>query len=146
MRLMPARSPKPACSVVPRMPMKMSGNAKSAMIRCRSRSSLMKSRWANARIAEASLTRATHDLEVRVFEARRVRLHECERGLDGSEDRVDGLTVELELEGRATARQVAESRELVAEAGPIVGIDEHVVLDQIALDIVRRAERDDATF
>src|SRR5438876_580765 len=146
MRLMPARSPKPACRVVPRIPMKMSGNAKSAMIRCRSRSSLMKSRCASARIAEASLTGLTHDFEVRVFEARRVRLHDRERGLDGSEDRVDGVPVELELEGRAAARQVAEPRKLVAEARPIVGIDEHVILHQIALDVVGRAERDDATL
>src|SRR2546426_4901996 len=146
MRLMPARSPKPACSVVPRIPMKMSGNAKSAMIRCRSRSSLMKSRCANARIAEASLTGLTHYFEVRVLEAGRVRLHDRERGLDGSEDRVDGVPVELELEGRSTARQEAKSRELVAEAGPIVGIDEDVVLNEIALYIGGRAEGDDATL
>src|SRR2546428_13969197 len=146
MRLMPARSPKPACSVVPRIPMKMSGNAKSAMIRCRSRSSLMKSRCANARIAEASLTGLTHYFEVRVLEAGRMRLHDRERGLDGSEDRVDGVPVKLELEGRAAARQEAESRELVAEAGPIVGIDEDVVLNEIVLDIGGRAEGDDATL
>src|SRR5438270_7394013 len=107
MRLMPARSPKPACRVVPRMPMKMSGNAKSAMIRCRSRSSLMKSRCASARIAEASLTRLAHDLEVRIFKAGRVCLHDRERGLDGAKDRVDGVPVELELEGRTVARQIA---------------------------------------
>src|SRR5438309_4295207 len=146
MRLMPARSPKPACRVVPRMPMKMSGNAKSAMIRCRSRSSLMKSRCASARIAEASLTRLAHDLEVRIFKAGRVGLHDRERGLDGAKDRVDGVPVELELEGRTAARQVAESGELVPEAQPIVGVDEHVVLDQIPLDVVRRAERHDATL
>src|SRR2546428_5455616 len=145
MRLMPARSPKPACSVVPRIPMKMSGNAKSAMIRCRSRSSLMKSRWANASIAEASVTRLGHDLEVGVLEAGRMRLHDRERGLDGSEDRVDGVPIKLELEGRSTARQEAESRELVAEAGPIVGIDEDVVLNEIVLDIGGRAEGDDAS-
>src|SRR2546428_9528739 len=100
MRLMPARPPKPACRVVPRIPMKMSGNAKSAMIRCRSRSSLMKSRCASARIAEASVTCLGHDLEVGVLEARRMRLHDRERRFDGAKDRVDGLTVELELEGR----------------------------------------------
>src|SRR4030088_1545164 len=127
---MPARSPKPACRVVPRMPMKMSGNAKSALIPCRSRSRLMKSRCESARSAEASLTRFSHDLEVGVLEAGRVCLHDGERGLDGAEDRVDGVPVELELERRTTGRQVAESRELVAEARSIVGIDEHVVLDQ----------------
>src|SRR5439155_1556176 len=146
MRLMPARSPKPACRVVPRIPMKMSGNAKSAMIRCRSRSSLMKSRCASARIAEASLTGLTHYFEVRVLEAGRMRLHDRERCFDRAKDRVDGVTVELELEGRTAARQVAESRELVAQARAIGGIDEHVVLDQIALDVVGRPERDDATL
>src|SRR5207244_1483564 len=82
----------------------MSGNAKSAMIRCRSRSSLMKSRCASARIAEASLTRLPHDLEVRIFKAGRVGLHDRQRGLDGAKDRVDGVPVELELEGRTAAR------------------------------------------
>src|SRR5437870_12468758 len=105
MRLMPARSPKPACRVVPRIPMKISGNAKSAMIRCRSRSSLMKSRWANASIAEASLTGLTHYFEVRVLEAGRTRLHDRERRFDGAKDRMDGVTVELELERRTAARQ-----------------------------------------
>src|SRR5438552_15175250 len=106
MRLMPARSPKPACRVVPRIPMKMSGNAKSATIRWRSRSSLMKSRCASARIAEASLTCLTHDLQVRVLESRRVRLHDAERGLDAAQDRVDGVAVELHLERRAAARHM----------------------------------------
>src|SRR2546428_13742471 len=146
MRLMPARSPKPACRVVPRMPMKMSGNAKSATMRCRSRSSLMKSRCASARIAEASLICLGHDLEVRVLEARGVRLHDRKRRLDGSKDRMDGVPVELELERRATAGHVAETRELVAKTRAIVGVDEHVVLDQIALDVGGGAERDDATL
>src|SRR3989454_6962457 len=146
MRLMPARSPKPACSVVPRIPMKMSGNAKSAMIRCRSRSSLMKSRCANARIAEASLTGLAHYFEVRVLEAGRMRLHDRERCFDRAKDRVDGVTVELELEERAAARHVPQARELVAQARAIGGVDEDVVLDQIALDVTRRPERDDAAF
>src|SRR3989441_1765975 len=146
MRLMPARSPKPACSVVPRMPMKMSGNAKSATIRCRSRSSLMKSRCASARIAEASRTGLPHDFEVRVLEAGRMRLHDRKRCFDRAKDRVDGVTVELELEGRAAARHVPQARELVAQARAIGRVDEDVVLDQIALDVTRRPERDDAAF
>src|SRR3989442_11266034 len=146
MRLMPARSPKPACSVVPRMPMKMSGNAKSATIRCRSRSSLMKSRCASARIAEASLTGLAHYFEVRVLEAGRMRLHDRERRFDRPKDRVDGVTVELELEGRTAARHVPQARELVAQARPIGGIDEDGSRDQIALDVTGRPERDDAAF
>src|SRR5712691_9219508 len=104
---MPAWPPKPAWRLVPRMPMKISGNAKSATIRWRSRSSLMKSRWARARMAEASLTGAAHDLEVRVLEARCVGLHDAERGLDAPEDRVDGVAVQLDLEGGAPARRMA---------------------------------------
>src|SRR6266550_4574694 len=146
MRLMPARSPKPACRVVPRMPMKMSGNAKSATMRCRSRRSLMKSRCASARIAEASVTALAHDLEVGVLEAWGVCLDDGQRRLDGPKDRVNGVPIKLELEGRSSARQVSESRELVTKSRAIVGVHEHVVLDQIALDLVRRAERDDATL
>src|SRR6267143_1554549 len=104
---MQAWPPKPAWRLVPRMPMKISGNAKSATMRWRSRSSLMKSRWARARIAEASLTCLAHDLEVRVLEVRRVRLHDAERSLDAFQNGVDGVTVELDLEWGASARRMA---------------------------------------
>src|SRR3989442_6564299 len=143
MRLMPARSPKPACSVVPRMPMKMSGNAKSATMRCRSRRSLMKSRCASARIAEASLTLPAHDLQVRVLKARRMGFHDSEGRLDGAEDRVNGMSVQLELERRPAARRVTEPRELVAESRTVARVDEDVVLDEVALDVVGCAERND---
>src|SRR5712691_1749986 len=125
------------------MPMKMSGNAKSATMRCRSRSSLMKSRCASARIAEASLTLSAHDLEVRVLEARGVCLHDRKRSLDRAKDRVNGMSVELELERRPPARRVTEPRELVAESRTVARVDEDVVLDEVALDVVGCAERDD---
>src|SRR6266550_5671955 len=135
--------PNPAWRLVPRMPMKMSGNAKSATIRWRSRSSLMKSRCASARMAEASLTCLTHDLQVCVLEARRVRLHDAERSFDASQDRVDGVAVELHLERGAAARRVAEPGELVAERRTVGRVDEDVLLDEIALDVVGRTERHD---
>src|SRR5438128_1381467 len=137
---MPACPPKPAWRLVPRMPMKISGNAKSATIRWRSRSSLMKSRWARARIAEASVIGTTYDLEVRVLEAGGVRLHDAERGLDAPEDRVDGVAVELDFERSATARRVAKLGELVAERRTVGRVDEDVLLDEIALDVVRGPE------
>src|SRR2546425_6843677 len=143
-RLMPARSPKPACNPVPRMPMKMSGNEKSAMIRWRSRSSLIKSRCARTRIPDASVIRPAHDLEVGVLEARRVGLHHRERRLDGTQERVDAVPVELDPERRIRARDVPEAGQLLAQAGPVLRIDQHVLLDQIALDVVGRAVRDDA--
>src|SRR6185503_13888616 len=125
------------------MPMKISGNAKSATMRWRSRSNLMKSRWASARIAEASVTRLTHDLEVCVLEARGVRLHDGERRLDAPQDRMDRVAIELDLEGGATARRVTETAKLVAKRRTVGRVDEDVLLDQIALDVVGRAERDD---
>src|SRR5437899_8346933 len=97
--------PNPAWRLVPRMPMKIRGNAKSATIRWRSRSSLMKSRWASARIAEASLTGAAHDLEIRVLEARGMGFHDAERSLDASQNGVDGVAVELDLERSTAARR-----------------------------------------
>src|SRR2546425_6022064 len=139
--LTPARSPNPACSVVPRMPMKMRGNEKSAMIRCRSRRSLAKSRCARTRIADASLTGLAHDLEIRVLEARRVRLDNGERRLDRAEERLHCVPVELHLEGRPVDRHVAEPGELVAQSASLARVDEHVVLDEIALDVGRRPER-----
>src|SRR2546423_4392433 len=90
--------PNPAWRLVPRMPMKINGNAKSATMRWRSRRSLMKSRCARARIADASLICLTHDLQVRVLEARRVRFHDAERSLDAAQDRVHRMAVELDLE------------------------------------------------
>src|SRR5438552_5947591 len=125
------------------MPMKISGNAKSATIRWRSRNSLMKSRWARARIAEASLTSAAHDLEVRVLEARRVGLHDAQRCLDASQDGVDGVTVELDLEWGAPARRMTEPRELVAQSGSVGRVDEHVFLDEVPLDVCGSSERHD---
>src|SRR5438093_9582216 len=102
--------PNPAWRLVPRMPMKISGNAKSATIRWRSRSSLMKSRCASARIAEASLTGAAQDLQVCVLEPRRVGLHDAERCPDASQDGVDGVNVELVFEWVAAARRITEPR------------------------------------
>src|SRR5437773_10611081 len=135
--------PNPAWRLVPRMPMKISGKAKSATIRWRSRSSLMKSRWASARIAEASVTGSAHDLEVRVLEAGRVGLHDAERCLDAPEDRVDRVSVQLDLKGRAATRRVTESRELVAQSRSVGRVDEHVFLDEIPLDVVGCSERHD---
>src|SRR5882762_1335212 len=138
--------PNPAWRLVPRMPMKISGKAKSATMRWRSRRSSMKSRWARARIAEASLTGAAHDLEVRVLEARGVGLHDGERRLAAPEDRVDGVAVELDLERGAAARRVTESRELVPEGRPVGRVDQHVFLDQVPLDVIGRSERHDLAF
>src|SRR5438093_3302308 len=135
--------PNPAWRLVPRMPMKIRGNAKSATMRWRSRSSFMKSRCASARIAEASLTGAAHDLEVCVLEARRVGLHDAERCLDASQNGVDGVTVELDLEGGAAARRMTEPRELVPQSGSVSRVDEHVFLDEIPLDVVGCSERHD---
>src|SRR6267378_1053338 len=140
---MPAWLPKPAWRLVPRMPMKISGNAKSATMRWRSRSSLMKSRCARARIAEASVTCFTHDLQVRVLECRGVRLHDAERSLDAAQDRVDSVAVELDLERGAAARRVAESGELVAKRRAVGRVDQHVLLDEVALDVVGCPERHD---
>src|SRR5207249_9722876 len=137
---------EPAWRLVPRMPMNISGNAKSATMRWRSRSSLMKSRCARARMAEASLTGAAHDLEVCVLEARRVGLHDAERGLDAAEHRVDGMAVELDLEGCSAARRIAKPCELVAQSGPVGRVDEHIFLDEVPLDVVGCAERDDLAF
>src|ERR1700730_3755936 len=106
--------------------MKISGNAKSETMRCRSRSSLMKSRCASARMAEASLTRAADDLEIGVLEGRRVRLHHAERSLDAPQNGVDGVAVELHLEWGAAARRMAESGELVAEGRSVGRVDENV--------------------
>src|SRR5216110_2452746 len=135
--------PNPAWRLVPRMPMKISGNAKSATMRWRSRSSFMKSRCASARIAEASLTGAAHDLEVRVLEARRVGLHDAERCLDASQNGVDGVTVELDLEWGPASRRMTEPREFVAQSGSVTRVDEHVFLDEIPLDVVGCSERHD---
>src|SRR5256886_7252836 len=142
----PAWPPKPAWRLVPRMPMKISGNAKSATMRWRSRSSFMKSRCASARIAEASVTRLTHDLQVRVLEGRRVRLHDAQRRLDAAQDRMHGVAVELDLERSAAARRMAEPGELVSERRAVRRVDQDVLLDEVTLDLVGRPERDDLAF
>src|SRR5438093_3247612 len=145
-RFTPARSPKPVCRLVPRIPMKMTGNANSAIIRWRSRRSFVKSRWAITRMAEASLARPAHDLEVCILEARRMRLHDGEGSLDAAQDRVDGVAIELDLERSAAARRMAEPGQLVPKRGTIGRVDEEVLLDKVALDVVRGAERHDLAF
>src|SRR3981081_2744598 len=81
-RLKPVDPPNPACRLVPRIPMKMSGKAKSDTIRARSRSSLIRSRCASVRTADTSLTCCSDDLEIGVLKARHVRAHQRERRLD----------------------------------------------------------------
>src|SRR5436309_4353087 len=145
-RFTPARSPNPVCRLVPRIPMKMTGNANSAIMRCRSRMSLVKSRWAMTSITDASLIASTHDLEIGILEARRVRPHDAQRGLDRAEDRVDAMSVQLDIERRSAIRNVTEPCELIAQSRTIRRVDEDVVLDEVALDVVGRAERDDAAL
>src|ERR1700687_5079065 len=89
-RLIPDAPPKPACSVVPRMPMKISGKLKSAMMRVRSRRSLMRSRCASVRTPDSSfiLQPRSDDLEVRVLEARRVCADHRQRRLDRLQHRM----------------------------------------------------------
>src|SRR4051812_22760296 len=129
------------------MPMKMSGNEKSAMIRVRSRSSLMRSRWASVstpessvmffRLRSCSFGLRRHDLEVRVLERRRVRADERQRRLDRPQDRMDAATREHDLEWAFALDGQLEPRKLVAQAPSVVGIDEDVLLDQILLDVRR---------
>ena len=59
---------------------------------------------------------------------------------------MDGVSVQLDLERRTAIRHVAEPRELVAESRTIRRVDEDVVLDEVALYVGGRAERNDATF
>src|SRR5437868_963194 len=90
---------------------------------------MIASAWGSARSAEASVTLAAHDLEVGVFEAGGVGLHHGERRLDGTQDRMNAVTVELDLEGWPAARPIAEARELVAKTGTVRSVDEDVILD-----------------
>src|SRR3954464_4360980 len=126
-RLMPDAAPKPACSVVPRMPMKISGKLKSAMIRVRSRRSLMRSRCASVRTPESSLILQPRpdDLQVRVLEARRVRAHHGERRLDRAQHGVHAATGEHDLEGPLARDRQLQSRELVAQARAVIRVDDH---------------------
>src|SRR6266508_724190 len=145
-RLMPAAWPNPACRPLPRTKMKMSGNEKSEMMRVRSRSSFTKSRCAMARTADASLTGVAHDLEVRVLEARHVRAHHGERRLDALQGRVRAARVHVHAERTVTVARDLELRELAPQARAVVAVDEHELLDQVGLDLVRCAERDDLAF
>src|SRR6266851_1479752 len=130
------------------MPMKMSGKLKSATIRVRSRSSLMRSRWASVRTPESSciLQPGADDLQIRVLEGRRMRAHERERGLDGAKHRVHASAGEHDLERTVAGDRQLETRELVAQPGAIVAVDDDILLDQLRLDLTRRAERHDPTL
>src|SRR3981081_1339453 len=130
-RLMPAAWPKPAWSVVPRMPMKISGKLKSAMMRVRSRSSLMRSRCASVRTPESSLILQprAHDLEVGVLEARRVGAHQGERCLDRSQHRVHAAPGEHDPERSVARHRQLEPRELLAQPPAVVAVDDYVLLD-----------------
>src|SRR6266566_4477048 len=145
-RFTPARSPKPVCRLVPRIPMKMTGNANSAIIRWRSRRSFAKSRWAITRIADASLIGPTHDLEVRVFEARGVGLHDAQGRLDAAQDRVDRVAVELDFERSSAARRKTEPGQLVTKSRTVGRVDKDVFLDEVAFDVVGCTERHDLAF
>src|SRR5439155_15530158 len=123
--------------------MKMSGNAKSDTMRARSRSSLMRSRCARVRTAATSLTDFSHDLQIRVLEARHVRAHERERGIDRLERGVRMTRVDMHAERAAAVTAELEAGELLAQPPAVLRVDEHVLLHQIRLDARRGAERDD---
>src|SRR6266545_7125931 len=132
------------CQIVcARIPMKMSGNEKSATIRVRSRRSLTKSRWASVRTAESSLTRLRHDLQVRVFERRRVRAHQRERRVDGLQRGVRAARVDVQPERPIALRADLQSGELLAKPRAIVRVDQDVLLDELGLDALRRTEGHD---
>src|SRR6266851_4127396 len=142
-RLIFEESPNPDCRLEPRMPMKMSGNAKSDTMRARSRSSLMRSRCASVRTAATSLTDFAHYLEIRVLEARHVRAYERQRRVDRLERGVRVARVDVDAERPAAVTAQLETRELVAQPPAVLGIDEDVLLHQVGLDALRRTERDD---
>src|SRR5687768_292156 len=121
--------------------MKMSGNAKSDTMRARSRSSLMRSRCASVRTAATSLTELPHDLQIRVLQARHVRAHESERGVDRLQGRVRLARVDVDAERSVAVAAQLEAPELLAQARAVFGVDEHVLLHEIGLDALRRAER-----
>src|SRR6185503_4455484 len=126
--------------------MKMSGNAKSETMRARSRSSLMRSRCASVRIAAISLTGCSHDLEIRVLEARHVRPHERERCVYRLEGRVRVTGIDVDAERPVAVAAELKAPELLAQARAVVGVDEHVFLHEVGLDALGRAERDDLAF
>src|SRR3990170_7113997 len=120
--------------------MKISGNAKSDTMRARSRSSLMRSRCASVRTAATSLTELPHDLEIRVLQARHVRAHEGERGLDGLQGRVRMTRVDVDPERSVAIAAQLEAREILAQPRAVFGVDDHVLPHEIRLDALRRSE------
>src|SRR5688500_938354 len=111
--------------------MKMSGNAKSATMRARSRSSLMRQPCASVRTAAPSPTQPPHDLQIRVLEARHVRAHESERGIDRLQRRVRMTRVDVDPERSVAIAAQLEAPELLAQARAVFGVDEHVLLHEI---------------
>src|SRR6202158_640680 len=144
-RLIPDAAPKPACSVVPRMPMKISGKLKSAMMRVRSRRSLMRSRCASVRTPESSLILEPRadDLEIRVLKAGRMGADHRQRCLDRAKHRVHATAGEHHFVGAVAGDRQLQPGELVTQTRAIVRVDDHILLDQLRLDLVRRAERND---
>src|SRR5438093_1065143 len=100
----------------------MSGNAKSDTMRARSRSSLMRSRCARVRTAATSLTDFSHDLQIRVLEARHVRAHERERRIDRLERGVRMTRVDMHAERAATVTAELEAGELLAQPPAVLRI------------------------
>src|SRR6185369_8640375 len=128
-RLNPPACPKPAWSVVPRMPMKISGKARSDSSRARSRISLMKSRWAIARTAESScigLLRGVgpvDDLEVGVLQRRGMRPDDAQGRLDRPQDFVRPARFQRHLERAAARVGDATARELGIQTRTVVRVD-----------------------
>src|SRR6266508_3943903 len=77
--------------------------------------------------ADSSLIGSTDNLEVRVFEARRVRPDQVQRRLDGPQRGVCRPAVERDLEGPAAGERQAKTSKLIAQPAPIRGVDEQVL-------------------
>src|SRR3970282_2140745 len=98
---------------------------------------------AMARIAESSVMRFAHDLEVRILEARRVGPDPAQGRLDRLQRPVRSRAVERGPE-RAVARGgEPEARELETQARAVVGVDDEVLASQLGLERRRAAVGDD---
>src|SRR5437879_13375063 len=59
---------------------------------------------------------------------------------------MNGVAIQLDPERGTTARRVAQPGELVAEGRTVGRVDEDVILDEVALDLIGRAKRHDLAF
>src|SRR2546421_4424873 len=141
MKLNPADLPRLSCNVPPIKAMIAKGKMNVAASRAGSRKNLSTSRLATAAMAFISFT--GKDPQVGVLERRRMRAQNRQLGLESAQHLLRGATLETYFKMAGFLEVDLQLAQLRAQLVAVGGIQDQVLLEQLRLDLGRRAKSHD---